>query len=644
MNHILKKYCPRIEFDSYEDFYENFKIDVPEAFNFGFDVVDEWARVEPEKRALVWCDDRDEERTFTFADLSRLSNQAANAFAKLGIGKGDVVMMILRRRWEYWVCAVALCKLGATIIPASLQLTKKDIVYRADSARVKAVVCVNDEYVCGQMEEALPESPSIENRIIVAGERDGWTPFDELIEGESGEFERPTGEGGVTSKDIMLVYFTSGTTGLAKAVCHNFAHPLGHIITAKYWQQVEEDTLHMSVTDSGWAKFGWGKIYGQWIAGATIFAYDMDKFVPTKLLQKIQDYKLTTFCAPPTMYRFMLQEDVSAYDLSSVHNFATAGEPLNAEVTLAWERLTGKRIREGFGQTEGPVLLATFPWVDPRPGSMGKPSPLLNIKLLDDDGNEVPDGEEGAICVTGLKEAYPPGLFVGYYRDEDRTREAVGGEYYNLHDMAWRDSDGYCFFVGRNDDVIKCSGYRIGPFEVESALVEHPAVVECAVTAAPDPIRGKVVKATIVLARGYEPSDELVQRAAEPREAHDGALQVPAHRGVRRRVAQDHRRQDQAQADQEQRRHRGLRGRPAGRVGGRQARLCIVARKTRLQERFRVFRATTCVRGRRAMMRPWITTSRHTATTPVGRACRSKTSLATATCRRSARAGRAGSA
>ncbi len=511
MNHILKKYCPRIEFDSYEDFFENFKIDVPEAFNFGFDVVDEWARVDPEKRALVWCDDRDEERTFTFDDLSKLSNQAANAFRKLGIGKGDVVMMILRRRWEYWVCAVALCKLGATIIPASLQLTKKDIVYRADSAQVKAVVCVNDEYVCGQMEEALPESPSIENRIIVAGGRDGWTPFDQLIEGESDEFERPRGEAGVTSKDIMLIYFTSGTTGMAKAVCHNFAHQLGHIITAKYWQQVEEDALHMSVTDSGWAKFGWGKIYGQWIAGATVFAYDMDKFVPTKLLQKIQDYKLTTFCAPPTMYRFMLQEDGSAYDLSSVHSFATAGEPLNAEVTLAWERLTGKRIREGFGQTEGPVLLATFPWVDPRPGSMGKPSPLLNIKLLDDDGIEVPDGEEGAICVTGLKEAYPPGLFVGYYRDEERTREAVGGEYYNLHDMAWRDSDGYCFFVGRNDDVIKCSGYRIGPFEVESALVEHPAVVECAVTAAPDPIRGKVVKATVVLARGYEPSDELVR-------------------------------------------------------------------------------------------------------------------------------------
>ena len=511
MDHILKKYCPRIEFDSYEDFRDNFRIEVPEAFNFGYDVVDEWARVEPEKRALLWCNDAGEERTFTFTDLSRLSNQTANAFSKLGIGKGDVVMCILRRRWEYWVVAAALCKLGATIIPASLQLTKKDIAYRANSADVKMLVCVNDDYVCTQAEQALPDSPTVQNLVIVDGRREGWLTFGELIEGESDQWQRPTGEAGVTSKDIMLIYFTSGTTGNPKAVCHNFAHPLGHIITAKYWQQVKENQLHMSVTDSGWAKFGWGKIYGQWIAGATIFAYDMDKFVPTKLLQKIQDYHLTTFCAPPTMYRFMLQEDVASYDLSCVENFATAGEPLNAEVTIQWEKLTGKKIREGFGQTEGPVLLATFPWVEPRPGSMGKPSPLLNIKLLDYEGIEVEDGEEGAICVTGLKEAYPPGLFVGYFHDEEKTRESVGGEYYNLHDMAWRDSDGYCFFVGRNDDVIKCSGYRIGPFEVESALVEHPAVVECAVTAAPDPVRGNVVKATIVLAPGYEPSGDLTR-------------------------------------------------------------------------------------------------------------------------------------
>ena len=511
MDHILKKYCPRIDFDSYEDFYENFKINVPEAFNFGFDVVDEWAADEPDKKALLWCNDAGEERTFTFTDIARLSNKAANAFRGLGIAKGDVVLCILRRRWEYWVVATALCKLGATIIPATLQLTKKDISYRANSADVKAMVCVNDPYVVEQTEEALAEAPSIKNTILVDGQREGWISFDSLIENESETFERPTGDAGVTSKDIMLIYFTSGTTGNPKAVMHNFAHPLGHILTAKYWQQVQENKLHMSVTDSGWAKFGWGKIYGQWIAGATVFCYDMDKFIPAKLLQHMQDYQLTTFCAPPTMYRFMLQEDVASYDLSSIQNFATAGEPLNAEVTIQWERLTGKKIREGFGQTEGPVLLATYPWIEPRPGSMGKPSPLLNTKLLDDNGCEVEDGEEGAICVTGLKEAYPPGLFVGYYHNPEKTAEAVGGEYYNLHDMAWRDSDGYCFFVGRNDDVIKCSGYRIGPFEVESALVAHPAVVECAVTAAPDPIRGKVVKATIVLAKGYEPSDELVK-------------------------------------------------------------------------------------------------------------------------------------
>ncbi len=515
MDHVLRQYCPRIEFDSYEDFLENFRIDVPEAFNFGFDVVDEWARVEPDKRALVWCNDAGDQRTFTFADIARLSNQAANAFRAAGIGKGDVVMCILRRRWEYWVVAVALAKLGATVIPASLQLTKKDIVYRTNAAGVKALVCVDDPYVVEQAELARPDAPSIETLIIVDGERAGWVPFDEFVAGQPDEFARPDGEDGVTSSDIMLIYFTSGTTGNPKAVMHNFAHPLGHIITAKYWQQVRENELHMSVTDSGWAKFGWGKIYGQWICGATIFAYDMDKFVPTKLLEKMQDYRLATFCAPPTMYRFMLQEDVGDYDLSSIQNFATAGEPLNAEVTLQWERLTGKKIREGFGQTEGPVLLATFPWIEPRPGSMGKPSPLLNIKLLDDDGVEVEEGEEGAICVTGLDEAYPPGLFVGYYQNDEATRAAVGGDHYNLHDMAWKDSDGYCFFVGRNDDVIKCSGYRIGPFEVESALVEHPAVVECAVTAAPDPIRGKVVKATVVLARGYEPSDALVKELQE---------------------------------------------------------------------------------------------------------------------------------
>lgn len=512
-NHLLNTFCPRIDFDSYEDFAENFRIDVPENFNFAYDVVDEWARVEPDKRALLWCDDHDNERTFTFTDISRLSNRMANSFSAMGIGKGDVVMCILRRRWEYWVTAVALCKIGATIIPATLQLTKKDIVYRAQSAHVKAMVCVDDDYVCGEVEKALPEAPSIENIIVAGGVREGWISYENLLEEGSETWIRPVGDKATKNSDIMLIYFTSGTTGMAKAVCHSFVHPLGHIITAKYWQQVQEDRLHMSVSDSGWAKFGWGKIYGQWICGATVFAYDMDKFVPAKLLQKIQDYRLTTFCAPPTMYRFMLQEDVERYDLSSVANFATAGEPLNAEVTLAWERLTGKKIREGFGQTEGPVLLATFPWIEPRPGSMGKPSPLFNIRLLDENGSEMDDGEEGAICVTKLKEAYPPGLFIGYFQDPKRTAETVGGEYYNLHDMAWRDSDGYYFFIGRNDDVIKCSGYRIGPFEVESALMTHPAVIECAITGVPDEIRGQVVKATIVLSKDYKAraGEELIK-------------------------------------------------------------------------------------------------------------------------------------
>jgi acetyl-CoA synthetase len=515
MDHIIDTLCPRTAFDSYRDFSENFRIDVPEAFNFAYDVVDEWARIEPDKLALVWCDDAGAERTFTFAEMKRLSDKTADAFGALGITKGSVVMCVLRRRWEYWVTGVALAKLGAVLIPASLMLTKKDISYRAQSAGVQMVICVDDDYVIGQMEAALPECATVTSRIIVAGQHDGWTAFDDVMAGGSESFHRPTGEEATTNDDTMLLYFTSGTTGPPKMVRHTFTHPLGHIITARYWQQVRENTLHLSVSDSGWAKFGWGKIYGQWICGATVFGYDMAKFVPATLLKKIQDYGLTTFCAPPTMYRFMLQEDVAAYDLSSVRNWTTAGEPLNPEVTKQWLDLTGHRIREGFGQTESVVLVATWPWLDPKPGSMGMPTPLYNMKLLNDEDKECADGEEGTICVTGLKTAWPPGLFKGYYHDDERTAETLGGEYYDTGDVAWRDSDGYYFFVGRNDDVIKCSGYRIGPFEVESALIEHPAVVECAVTGAPDPIRGIVVKATCVLAKGWEPSDALVKELQE---------------------------------------------------------------------------------------------------------------------------------
>ena len=506
---LLHRFLPRTEFDSYEDFKANYKVNIPEDFNFGFDVVDAWAEADKNKKALVWCNDHGEEKTFTFSDISRLSNKTANYFRSLGIKKGDVVMMILRRRWEYWICATALHKVGAVLIPGSLQLTKKDIVYRGNSAEVKAIICVNDDFVINQVEASEKEIPTLENKIVVGEPRDGWRFFEDEIEPFSDKFARPTGDQATNWNDIMLVYFTSGTTGMPKMVQHNFAHPLGHIVTAKYWQMVQENKLHMSVSDSGWAKFGWGKIYGQWICGAIVFAYDMDKFIPAKLLEVISKYKITTFCAPPTMYRFMLQEDLKKYDLSSIQRCCTAGEPLNPEVSKKWQEYTGHLIYEGFGQSEGSVLLANFQWFEPRLGSTGKPSPIYDIHLVDKDGNDVKTGEEGSIVVMDVKNHPPVGLFTGYYKNPEMTEEKLLGKFYNTDDMASCDEDGYYCFIGRDDDVIKCSGYRIGPFEVESALLEHPSVVECAITGVPDPIRGQVVKATVVLAAGYTPSEEL---------------------------------------------------------------------------------------------------------------------------------------
>lgn len=508
---LLDRFLPRIDFDSYEDFKQNYRLNIPADFNFGFDIVDEWARQEPEKRALVWCDDHGAERTFTFTDISLLSNQAANYFLSLGIQKGTVVMLILRRRWEYWVCAVALHKIGAILIPGSLQLTKRDLIYRGISAGIHTMICIDDDYVIEQVNGATPRIPTLQNKLVITGARPGWRSYETEVRAFAKEFPRPRGDAATASTDPMLVYFTSGTTGEPKLIEHNFTHPLGHIVTAKYWHQVQENKLHMSVADSGWAKFGWGKIYGQWICGAVQFAYDMDKFVATKLLQKMQDYHLTTFCAPPTMYRFMLQEDVAAYDLSSIENFTTAGEPLNPEVFNRWRELTGKEIREGFGQTEGSVLIANFPWFSPKPGSTGKPAPLYDIVLRRDDGVLAGAHEHGVLVMRDLDKAWPTGLFVGFYKNERMTEDIFHGNEYCSHDVFERDEDGYFWFVGRNDDVIKCSGYRIGPFEVESALIEHPAVLECAVTGAPDPIRGLVVKATVVLARGYTPSPALTK-------------------------------------------------------------------------------------------------------------------------------------
>lgn len=508
---LLHKFLDKVEFDSYEDFKQNYKLNVPENFNFGYDVVDAWAEHDEKKIALVWCNDHGGEKTFTFADIKRFSNKVANYFKSIGIKKGDRVLMILRRRWEYWMCAVALHKMGAILIPASLQLTKKDIAYRCNAAGVRAIIVVNDEYVVSQTELAEPECESLEYKIIVDGKRDGWINFDEAVEPMSEEFPRPTGEAATHNDEIFLTYFTSGTTGMPKMVAHNHTHPLGHIVTAKYWQKVIDGKLHMTVSDSGWAKFGWGKIYGQWISGAGIFAYDMDKFVPKNLLDMLIKYKPATFCAPPTIFRFMIHEDLSGYDLSFITHCCTAGEPLNPEVYNKWLELTGLRMCEGFGQTESSVLVANFDGFEPNPGSMGKPSPLYNIDIIDENGNSCEVGVEGELVVRDIDKYMPTGLVAQMFNDPEATKEKLGGKFYRTGDVAWRDSKGYYWFVGRADDVIKCSGYRIGPFEVESALMEHPSVLECAITAAPDPIRGQVVKATIVLTKNYSPSDELVK-------------------------------------------------------------------------------------------------------------------------------------
>ena len=506
---MIEKYLDRTDFSSYADFIENYKLNVPEDFNFGFDVVDGWAESEPGKRALVWCDDHGGDECFSFADISRMSNQAANMLAGAGIKKGDRVLLILRQRYEYWFTAVALHKIGAVLIPGSYQFTEKDVAYRVSSADVRLVIAVDDPGgLIGQVDKGLAEFPHVKKYIVAPkGERAGWADFAQACRAQSDKFARTD----VRADDLMLLYFTSGTTGMPKMVAHDQTYPLGHITTAKYWQQVREDTLHFSNSDSSWAKFGWGKIYGQWIAGAAVMAYDFDKFVPEKMLRMIEKYKLTTFCVPPTMYRFLMKEDLSKYDLSSIKHAGTAGEALTPEIFNQFHAATGLRIHEGFGQSESSVLLLNSQWTEPNPGSTGKPAPLYELDLIDEDGNSVPVGEEGEIVVKNLDKYFPVGLFKGYFENGQVNKSCFDGGVYHTGDVAWRDINGYYWFVGRNDDMIKCSGYRIGPFEVESALQEHPAVLESAITGFPDEVRGQIVKATIVLASGYAPSDELVK-------------------------------------------------------------------------------------------------------------------------------------
>jgi acetyl-CoA synthetase len=532
---MLERFLPRTEFDSYEDFYAHFSLNIPEPFNFAYDVMDVLAAEKPGERAMVWCDEGGAEAVFTYADMKRLSDKAANVFHAAGIGRGDPVMLILKRRHEYWPVLLALHKLGAVAIPATHLLSPKDIIYRCRAADVAGIVCVDDEQVMLKVDEAeaklgeipgaaaprykafvrsvhTPPDTDVAARAAAAygaafsGVSSPWADFNALSAGAPADFSPPPEPN--ANEDIMLLYFTSGTTGMPKMVRHNFAYPLGHIVTAKYWQNVQPGGLHLTVADTGWAKAAWGKIYGQWICGTGVFVYDYDRFVPTAMLEVICNYKVTTFCAPPTIYRFFIKEDLSKYDFSSLKHCAVAGEPLNPEIYDQFREATGIKLRECYGQTELTVTLCTYPWLEPKPGSMGKPSPGYDIDLVREDGSSCDMGEEGQIVVR-TDQRRPAGIFGGYFRDEALTASVWHDGIYYTGDMAWRDEDGYYWFVGRADDVIKSSGYRIGPFEVESALMEHPAVLECAVTGVPDPDRGTVVKATVVAAKGWVPSEEL---------------------------------------------------------------------------------------------------------------------------------------
>ncbi|NLW58807.1 MAG: AMP-binding protein [Firmicutes bacterium] len=510
------------EYQSYEEFLQRFKLEAPDGFNFAYDVVDRLAAETPDRVALVWCDEKGASKVIRFAEMKEYSDRVAGFLKRVGIKKGDRVMLILKRRYEFWFALLGLHKVGATAVPATHLLTAQDIIYRNQAAEVKMIIAVNEPQVLAHVEEAAPASPSLQWKVMVNGEapRPGWLNFAQEVAASEPVFVRTEAET-VTPDDISLLYFTSGTTGHPKMVAHNFQYPLGHVVTAKYWQRVKPGGLHLTVAETGWAKAVWGKIYGQWLAGSAVFVYDFDRFNAPDLLRVMEKYKVTTFCAPPTVYRYLIKEDLSRYDLSSLEYCVVAGEPLNPEVYHQFYKMTGLKLREGYGQTELTVAIATYPWMEPKPGSMGKPSPGYEVELIDEEGNVCEVGEVGQIVIRTDRQK-PLGFFMGYYRDPEKTQAVWHDGRYYTGDTAWRDEDGYYWFVGRVDDVIKSSGYRIGPFEVESALMEHPAVLECAVTGIPDPDRGQVVKATVVLAPGYTASAQLAK------ELQDHVKQVTA--------------------------------------------------------------------------------------------------------------------
>lgn len=496
------------EFKDYEDFSRNCKLKAPENFNFAYDIVDRYAKDAPEKRALVWIDDNSEDALeFTFTDISRESKRAAYWLVQKGIKKGDTVMLVLRRRYEWWILMPALHRIGAIVIPATDQLLQADIEYRTNAADVKMIISYDNPHILEEIEKAMPKSPTVKYLVTVGPERKGWISFHDEYSKLDPEFPRPVGEAATHNNDPMLLYFTSGTSGYPKMVLQDFVYPIGHIMTAKYWHGVVDDGLHLSIAETGWAKATWGKLYGQWICGTAQFVYDMNMLKPDKMLQMIAKFGLTTFCAPPTVYRFLVRQDLSKYDLSKCVRFSTAGEALNGEVFDKWLEKTGKKIYEGYGQTESTIICGNFLDYSPiHPGSMGLPNPLYKVEVLNPNGKPVPAGEIGELCIH-VEDGRPYGLLMGYHKDVSLTAAAFDGGVYHTGDNVYQDKDGYVWFVGRKDDIIKSSGYRISPFEVESVLQKHPAVLECAVTGVEDAKRGMAVKATIVLSQDYADKD-----------------------------------------------------------------------------------------------------------------------------------------
>ena len=483
---MLERYVNRLDFESMSDFEQNFKINVPDNFNFAYDIVDQWAKEAPEKIALIWTNEKGTERVFTFSDLKTISDNYAYHLKKSGIKHGDKVMLIMKRRYQFWPAILALHKIGAVAIPASFLLTSGDIIYRCQCASIKAIICCKDDKIMNNIAKAAPSCPTLKQTITT----DTLDSFENNPPSEEDATLSSTEHFG--GKDPMIMYFTSGTSGEPKMVLHDYNYALAHLVTAAYWHNLSPESIHLTIADTGWGKAVWGKLYGQWIVGAAVFVYDYNRFLPSDMLHKMEHYNITSFCAPPTVYRYLVRENLQKFDLSKLKYVTTAGEALNPKISNKFYTQTGLRIREGFGQTETTCIIGTYKWMDVKPGSMGKANPVYDIKLID-----------GEICINTEKHR-PIGLFLGYYNNEELTNQVWHDGYYHTGDMANVDEDGYFWYIGRKDDIIKSCGYRIGPFEVENALMSHPAVVECAVTGIEDEQRGQIVKATVVLANSWK--------------------------------------------------------------------------------------------------------------------------------------------